>query len=79
LPAEALSPGPDGRPRVFDIESAERFSCKVPDDIESLRRSRPEVARAWRVAFREAMALAAGGRVLGLNEAGDYVVERGPE
>jgi predicted GNAT superfamily acetyltransferase len=77
LPAEGLRPGRDGGPRFFDVGDAERFSCKVPDDIESLRRNRPEVARAWRVAFREVMALAAGGRVLGLNEAGDYVVERG--
>jgi len=53
------------------------FSCTVPDDIQLLRASRPEVARAWRLAVRQVLggALAAGGRLLGLDADGDYIVE----
>jgi predicted GNAT superfamily acetyltransferase len=79
LAAQALRPGADGGPLLLGIGDSERFSCKVPDDVESLRRNRPEVAHAWRVALRELMgALGSGGRVLGLDDDGDYVVERSP-
>lgn len=77
---EVLRPGPDGRPIMRPIEGTQPhcFSCLVPEDIQSVRTSRPEVARAWRLALREALggALGAGGRLLGLDDDGSYVVER---
>jgi predicted GNAT superfamily acetyltransferase len=80
--AEALRPGPDGNPLVLPLEGPgpQCFSCTVPDDIQSMRASRPEVARAWRLALRQVLggALGVGGRLLGLDADDNYVVERGP-
>lgn len=77
--AEALRPGLDDAPLVLleDEVPPGMFSCTVPDDIQLLRASRPEVARAWRLAVRQVLggALAAGGRLLGLDADGDYIVE----
>jgi predicted GNAT superfamily acetyltransferase len=78
---EALRPGPDDGPLLAPLEESglQRFSCRVPDDIQSLRASRPDVAHAWRLAVRHVLgrALAGGGRLLGLDDQGDYVIESG--
>ena len=49
----------------------------VPRDVESLRRSDPETARAWRFALRGVLGalVGAGGRVTGFARSGWYVVE----
>jgi len=79
---ERLKPGPDGHPVVRSAREgdAPAFTCRVPDDMESLRSSDPELASAWRVALREVLGrpLAAGAQLLGLNEEGDYVVAGPP-
>ncbi|HLI42897.1 MAG TPA: GNAT family N-acetyltransferase [Acidimicrobiales bacterium] len=54
-----------------------RILVATPEDIESLRRGSPSEAQSWRSRLRESLggALAAGGRVTGFTEAGEYVVE----
>jgi predicted GNAT superfamily acetyltransferase len=51
--------------------------CQVPADIVALRQSEPTIARAWRLAAREAMlgALNAGYRVIGATRSGWYVLK----
>jgi predicted GNAT superfamily acetyltransferase len=76
---QALRSGPDDAPLVApaDAPASRRFLCRVPDDIQILRRSSPEVARAWRLALRRVLggALANGGQLLGVDDRGDYVIE----
>ncbi len=73
-----LAPGPDGRPTSEPAEG--RFRCRVPDHIEDVRRTDPESASLWRAAVRDVIggAMAGGGRLLGLDRDGAYVVEDGP-
>ncbi len=51
---------------------------QVPDDVVALRRDRPELARAWRLALREALttAFADGLEVVGVTRDSWYVVGR---
>ncbi|MGO9558799.1 MAG: GNAT family N-acetyltransferase [Acidimicrobiales bacterium] len=76
----ALVAAPDGTPLV-ELHPADlaEFGVQVPADIEQVRRSDPAVARRWRAATREVLggALHAGGRVLGLDWAGVFVVATG--
>jgi predicted GNAT superfamily acetyltransferase len=76
---ERLWPGPEGEPVEASApdDQVAVFICRVHPDIESLRRRDPDVADAWRRAIRRVMGgtLEAGGRVLGLDENGDYVIE----
>jgi predicted GNAT superfamily acetyltransferase len=78
---QALRPGPDGAPLVSLAEGpgCRSFSCAVPDDIQMLRAGNLELAKAWRLAVRQVLggALSGGGRLLGLDGSGDYVVETG--
>lgn len=62
----AMLPG-DGRPLLVSL----------PEDIEALRESDPVVARAWRMAVREALvpAFAAGYRATGMSNNGCFVLE----
>jgi predicted GNAT superfamily acetyltransferase len=75
---ERLKPSPDGTPLTLTASepAGQAFTCQVPDDIESLRRKDPETASAWRLALRDVLgeALASGGRILGVNTDGNYVV-----
>ena len=50
---------------------------EVPDDIVALRREDPAVARAWRLALREALTLmlSAGCEITGATRDGWYVLE----
>ncbi len=83
--AERLWPGPGGEPlepvELGRADSGGGFLCRVHPDIALLRREDPVLADSWRAATRRVMggALAAGGRVLGLDEAGGYVILGTPE
>lgn len=73
-----LSVGENGEP-VAGSSRARVVACQVPEDIVALRRSDPSLARAWRIAAREALtsAFGAGYRVTGVTRTGRYVLERG--
>jgi predicted GNAT superfamily acetyltransferase len=75
-----LAAGEDGRPVVTEDSGPGPFRCEMPADVEALRASDPEAAYLWRLAVREVVggALASGGRVLGLDRAGAYLVEPSP-
>ncbi|MFJ2770729.1 GNAT family N-acetyltransferase [Streptomyces sp. NPDC087300] len=68
-----------GRPEVTATE-AEFVLVDLPDDIEALRRSDPDAARAWRLAVRDTLGtlLDEGARVLGLHDRRSYLVHRTP-
>ncbi|MFC4913783.1 GNAT family N-acetyltransferase [Actinomadura gamaensis] len=67
----------DGRPEILDT-GAGTVLVELPPDIETLRRTDPDAARAWRLAVREVLGglLAAGARVTGFHDRASYVVER---
>jgi predicted GNAT superfamily acetyltransferase len=71
-----LSVGDDGEP-VTRPSSARVLLCQAPPDVVALRRSDPRVARAWRVAMREALAgaLERGYAIKGATRTGWYVLE----
>ncbi len=73
-----LSVGSGGEP-VPGSSSARVVTCQVPDDIVALRRSDPQVARAWRMAVRRALTSAfdAGYEMTGVTRTGWYVLEHG--
>jgi predicted GNAT superfamily acetyltransferase len=57
---------------------ADTVLVATPPDIEGLRPRRPDLARAWRVALRTALAAEmASGQVVGFTRAGEYLVRRG--
>jgi len=77
----ALVEGRSGRPRVAPESRwrpAERVLVAVPEAIESLRRTDPETALAWRTAVRDLLGgmVATGARVVGFTRTGSYLVER---
>jgi predicted GNAT superfamily acetyltransferase len=77
--AEAvLVVGRGGEP-VASSSTARVLLCEVPDDIVSVRRSDPAIARAWRVALRKAFteAIESGYEVSGATRSGWYVLEIG--
>lgn len=51
--------------------------CAVPADIEALRRTDPDAARAWRLAVRAGLygAMTAGYQVVGFDRAGWYLLQ----
>ncbi|MFB7368376.1 GNAT family N-acetyltransferase [Streptomyces sp. NPDC056222] len=67
----------DGRP-VIGPTDADTVLIDLPDDIESLRRTDPGAARAWRLAVRHILGglLAEGARVAGFHDRRSYVVHR---
>ncbi|MFC5187558.1 GNAT family N-acetyltransferase [Actinomadura harenae] len=69
----------DGRPEIVDT-GAETVLVEVPADVETLRRTDPAAARAWRLALREVLGglLADGARVTGFHDRAAYVVDRAP-
>jgi predicted GNAT superfamily acetyltransferase len=76
--AEVLVVGRDGEP-VASTASSRVLLCQVPEDIVSLRRSDPSLARAWRLALRKAIteAIDSGYEVSGATRSGWYVLEIG--
>jgi len=73
-----ISVGPGGEP-VQGSSRARVVVCQTPEDIVALRRSNPQLARAWRIAVRDALSSAfdAGYAVTGVTRTGWYVLERG--
>lgn len=71
----AVVEGADGLPEVRDAPLHAR-QVQLPDDVEALRRTRPEAARAWRLAVREALlpAFEAGAVARGLTAGGALVL-----
>jgi predicted GNAT superfamily acetyltransferase len=68
-------------PRPVPADAA-LVAVATPPDVESLRRSDPELATRWRFAVREALEpLMASGTVAGFSREGSYLVRRrtGPE
>lgn len=79
---EVLVVGPAGEPVATtssSLSSSRVLLCQVPDDIVSLRRTEPSLARDWRVALRKAFteAIDAGYQVSGATRSGWYVLEIG--
>jgi predicted GNAT superfamily acetyltransferase len=76
-PHEALLVERDGLPVVRDSD-ARTVLVGVPPDIETLRRTAPEVAKAWRTALRDVLGdlLAEGAEVVGFDRDAGYVVTR---
>jgi predicted GNAT superfamily acetyltransferase len=74
--AKVLSAGAAGEP-VSESSSARVLICQVPEDIVALRRADPRLARAWRIALREALggAMARGYSIKGATRSGWYVLE----
>jgi predicted GNAT superfamily acetyltransferase len=67
----------EGRPVVRDAGDAPLVAVATPPDVETLRRSDPALAHAWRIAVREALEpLLRNGRVAGFSRAGSYLVRR---
>jgi predicted GNAT superfamily acetyltransferase len=71
-----LSAGANGQP-VLSPSRAPLVICEVPDDIVSIRRSDPALARRWRLALREALhgSMLSGYRIKGATKSGWYVLE----
>ncbi|MBB2914635.1 putative GNAT superfamily acetyltransferase [Streptosporangium becharense] len=67
----------DGRPVAGRTDTA-TVLIAVPADVETLRRTDPEVARSWRHAVRDVLGglLREGARVTGFHDRHYYVVER---
>ena len=70
----------DGRPTARPRPStATRLAVATPGDVEALRRHDRELALAWRLAVRDALApLLERGRVRGFTRAGSYLVDVEP-
>jgi predicted GNAT superfamily acetyltransferase len=69
-----------GRPVVSHVDDDTGFvRVAVPADIESVRRTDPDLGRAWRLAVRSTLGveMARGARVLGFQRDLGYLVERG--
>lgn len=66
-----------GRP-VLRPAATRGVLVATPEDVEALRRHDPGAAREWRLAVREVLGglMAAGARVTGFTDRGDYVVMR---
>lgn len=75
----AVASGPHGIPVLDAVGEASR-RVQLPVDIEAVRRTDPQVARAWRLAVRDAVlrGLSANGAVTGLTEGGAVVLEVSP-
>ncbi|MEV4141996.1 GNAT family N-acetyltransferase [Dactylosporangium sp. NPDC049742] len=68
----------DGRPAPGTLDG-HTVLVAVPPDIETLRRTDPAAAHAWRIAVRETLGtlMAGGRRVTGFDRAGWYVLTEG--
>lgn len=71
-----LEPSADDEP-VRRTTDAGLVLVRLPNDIEALRRSRPETASRWRAALRESLGalMDDGGRVLGFDSSRRYVID----
>ena len=76
--AVLLAEGEEGEPLAGPGLADRVLLCQVPEDVVALRATRPELARAWRLAVRETLgrALAAGWVATGASRSGWCVLER---
>jgi predicted GNAT superfamily acetyltransferase len=78
-----LASGPGGEPDPATVPQAGTgpglLRCWIPEDMLTIRRTDPALARRWRLAVREALGGAVGGgyQVTAVLRAGWYVLERG--
>ncbi|MDP9183351.1 MAG: GNAT family N-acetyltransferase [Actinomycetota bacterium] len=72
----AVALGPGDLPVLDSVGSGSR-RVQLPPEIEAIRRTDPEVARAWRLAVRDAVlaGLSAGAAITGLTAEGALVME----
>jgi predicted GNAT superfamily acetyltransferase len=80
--APLLTVGADQEPVIAGAEAVDDLFVRlaVPEDIEGLRRSDPDLGRVWRQVVRDSLGreLISGGRVAGFDPATGYLVERAP-
>ncbi|WP_422758540.1 GNAT family N-acetyltransferase [Paenarthrobacter sp. C1] len=71
-----LEPSAHDEPTVRKTDAA-LVLVRLPNDIEELRRSRPETASRWRAALRHSLGalMGDGGRVLGFDSSRRYVID----
>jgi len=76
----ALMAGAGDEPIRRDLETGAIGLCQVPADIVAIRRDRPDLARSWRLAVRDALggALSRGYRVAAATKNGWYVLSPDP-
>ena len=83
VPDTILADGPGGEPAAGTVPQAatgpDLLRCWIPEDILTLRRTNPALARRWRLAVREALGgtLDGGYQVTAVLRAGWYVLEKG--
>ena len=83
VPDTILTAGPGGEPAPGTVAQAGTgpglVRCWIPEDILTLRRTNPALARRWRLAVRDALggALDGGYQVTAVLRAGWYVLEKG--
>ncbi|MDL9980962.1 GNAT family N-acetyltransferase [Microbacterium candidum] len=79
MPTEPLLTGDDGIGPTRHETSARLVSVALPRDIESLRRTNPDLATRWRLALRETLGdlMEDGARVLSFDRSGAYTIDRG--
>jgi predicted GNAT superfamily acetyltransferase len=83
VPDAILAAGPGGEPVPGTVPQAGTgpglLRCWIPEDMLTVRRTNPALARRWRLAVREALggALDGGYQVSGVLRAGWYVLEKG--
>jgi predicted GNAT superfamily acetyltransferase len=72
-----LGCGADGAPLAAAEAGGRRLLVAVPADVETMRRTDPDLAGRWRYAVRAAMtgALDGGDRIAGITKDGWYVLE----
>ena len=82
VPDTILAAGPGGEPAPGTVPQAgtgpDVLRCWIPEDILTLRRTNPALARRWRLAVREALggAIDGGYQVTGVLRTGWYVLEK---
>lgn len=76
-----VADGDDDRPvapRTPPAQWPDHVRCAVPADIEALRHTDPEAARAWRLALRAGLhgGMSSGFAVVGFDRSGWYLLQR---
>lgn len=83
VPDTILAAGPGGEPARGTVPQAGAgpgpLRCWIPEDMLTIRRTNPALARRWRLAVRAALggALDRGYQVTGVLRTGWYVLEKG--
>ena len=83
VPDTILAAGPGGEPALGTVPQADAgpglLRCWIPEDMLTIRRTSPALARRWRLAVRGALggAIDGGYQVTGVLRTGWYVLEKG--